>query len=148
MTTADTREPVDVDDLAQPDTAYPVIVKTVQEHVVWVEADSAAEAYEQLSDESDWYERIDERTTLAGSWHEVRPIETWDWDTVERGGDWYQGLRADAHVEAWKHEQWRLEREASQAACRTAGHPEMKVFADRPYCPTCGYLKVEEVPSL
>jgi hypothetical protein len=43
VTTTDT-EPVDIDNLPEPDRRYPVIVRKVVEHVVWVQADSHDDA--------------------------------------------------------------------------------------------------------
>jgi len=41
---ATTAAPVDIDDLPEPDCRYPVVVRKVVEHVVWVQADSHDDA--------------------------------------------------------------------------------------------------------
>ncbi|MFJ3950219.1 hypothetical protein ACIPXV_09140 [Streptomyces libani] len=57
---------------------YPVIVETVQRHLVWVDADDLEEAVECFGDDPDWYEEITPQNQIEGGY---------DW-SVEAPEDW------------------------------------------------------------
>jgi hypothetical protein len=103
----------------------PVIVEITTKHVVWVYADTPGEALASAR-QSPFYELVKDGETDVYTSSEVRAPDKWDWDEIyERsysGG--YQGVECDAHVEAHHAELRRQKREAEQAACTAAGHPD------------------------
>jgi hypothetical protein len=136
-----------VDDLAEPECYYPVIVMEHKEHVVWVQADSLSDALEQLQCDPEWYESISDQETLTGFWTDMSTPDTWDWQSkVYDRGEFYPGLQADAHVQIHKAVQYAAARAAQKAACAAAGHPDVRFYSTGdPHCPCCSYVKAEQL---
>jgi hypothetical protein len=142
-----------VDDLAEPDCRFPVIITEHKEHVVWVDAESLEDAYKVLNNDPEWYERISDQETVASFWHDVRKPDAHDWDTVYpryRLDGSYDGMPADAHVDAHRVHLRQVQWAAEVAACVEARHPNLRApetYTTERYCPTCGWLKAEQVAA-
>ena len=135
-----------VDDLAEPECSWPVLVVEHKQHIVWIEADTQADAVEQLRNDGEWYEHIRDNETCASFWHEVDPPTEYDWWTVYHGGEGYPGLKADAHVQVHKATQYAAARAAEKKACAAAGHPDVRFYSTGdPHCPCCSYIKAEQL---
>jgi len=80
---------------------WPVLVTFTEEHVIWVQAESAQEALDYAC--RDTHERLDRVSTCFSAGMSVAaPKSRWDWEAVYEG-DYlgsYQGLNYDAHVQA------------------------------------------------
>jgi len=124
--------------------SYPVLVTYTHRHVVWVEADSRDAAVGYLN-EAPYEVTSDHETLYEAGWSVAAPKDRYDWDDVQDGGYSYpyQGTQADAHVEAWRTEQYRVKREAEKAACAAAGHPGVTTDPFGQYCPVCWRLDAE-----
>lgn len=140
------REPTYVSDLPEVDRSYPVIVVETRRYVLWIEAETPAEAVEQFG--------CDPHDPGRGSlyWfdYSAEAPDRWDWADIERSnsdGDW-SGTAADAHVQAWRNHHAYLRQKAAKDACAAAGHPVPEgatgpwAWAD--YCGTCGYIDPSE----
>lgn len=127
-----------VDDLADIQASYPVIVEYTHRHIVWIEAHSPKDAAASLQNEP--YEKTNDHDTLASSWWKVSEPDRWDWDDIYP--TWNDGpyrSNADAHVDAHRAELHRREREAQRAACTAAGHPNTRepLSGGRIWCGGC-----------
>lgn len=82
--------------------SFPVIVTYTLTHVVWVPADSQADAVEQVDNEP--YEYTNDQRTLAEADSKSAAPDEWDWEIVSRDGYFgaYEGLTCDAHVKAYR----------------------------------------------
>lgn len=119
---------------------YPVIVEYTYRHVVWVAAGSAEHAARAI--ESDAYEYTDDSKTLVEAGWSVNAPKPWDRHTVYSDcGDGEYTTQADAHVQAYRHEQWRVQRVAEVAACVAAGHPKTQTYSHGTFCAVCGKLR-------
>jgi hypothetical protein len=142
-----------VDELPEPDCRYPVIVTIHTEHVVWLPAESLNGALDDLKNDGAWYEHLGAHNeTVAATWEEMRsPGGDYyhagsDWDLVYRDGDGgYPGVYCDEHIRTHKFVLDEARRTAERAACKAAGHPEVKEFVAKPYCSTCGYLSIADL---
>ncbi|WP_327223094.1 hypothetical protein OG229_02800 [Streptomyces platensis] len=62
---------------------YPVIVETVQRHLVWVEADSLKDAVEGLDGDPDWYQELTSQNQIESGydWSVEAPEDhNWGWE--------------------------------------------------------------------
>lgn len=135
-----------VDDLAEAECYYPVIVMEHKEHVVWVQADSLADALDQLKNDPEWYESISDQETLCGFWQDMSTPDKWEWSKVYDRGEVYPGMQADAHVQVHRAAQYAADRAAEKAACAAAGHPDVRFYSTGdPHCPCCSYVKAEQL---
>lgn len=145
----DAREQLDalIDALAEPDCRFPVLVTIHHDHLLWVEGESRADALRNLQNDGEWYEHLNDHETLLGAWEEMR--EPARYDRVYEGGDSMRSLDCREHVESHLRVLRAAERAEEKAACKAAGHPELKVYAgSRPtgteaYCKTCGYIALD-----
>ncbi|MET7395572.1 hypothetical protein ABZS66_18990 [Dactylosporangium sp. NPDC005572] len=138
-----------VNNLAEPECSYPVIVTEQKKHVVWLRADSQAEALQRLQNDGAWYEKVRDDETLVHAFPEMRSPDRCDWDDVYGSayGGSYPGLECEAHVDSHRAVQYAAKRAAEQAACRGAGHPEVTYssIGGDPWCKTCGPIKPQQL---
>ena len=120
------------------ETRYPVLVTYTHEHVVWVEAESQADALRQMQDAP--YEHTSDGETLARLDMEVTAPDKWEWDTVEWGGESYRGTKADAHVKTHREYLRQVKRDADKVVCAAAGHPDARPNGANRWCPICWQL--------
>lgn len=80
--------------------SWPILVTATEEHVIWVEAETAQEALDYAC--RDTYERLDRVSTCVSAGMTVAaPASRWDWEAVyEESCHSYAGLKYDAHVQA------------------------------------------------
>lgn len=83
------------DDLDEPARSWPVVVETVQRHVVWVEADSPAEAARHITDDPTDYLKYDPENALGGDWS-VREPDRWEVRDIYADG-WYGDTLGQQH---------------------------------------------------
>lgn len=101
--------------------SFPVLVTDTREHIIWVEAADPDAALKRAS--CDTYEWLDPETLSSGYMSCRLPADKWDWDNVYGGGgDSYQGLPCDAHVETHLAHVRAVERKAAMVMCAAAGH--------------------------
>jgi hypothetical protein len=127
------------------DNYFPVLVTYTQQHVVWVAATDPAAAADALGVAP--YEVTNDNETLSEAfWSVDAPQDRYDWDHIQDGSyaHPYQGTEADAHVRAWRDEQYRRDRAAKTAACAEAGHPDATADRIGRYCPVCWRLPDQE----
>lgn len=65
---------------------YPVIIEYTERKLVWVEADSAANAVRRMEGDSEWYERMPGATTLGYTVAFEKP-DSWEWHGGPHSGD-------------------------------------------------------------
>lgn len=94
---------------------YPVVVETRVTHVVWVEAEDAAAAVEEIEDSggADLDQLTDSSNVLDGDW-EVRAPDEFDVRAIQ-----YHEPEPDFHVRT----HLAYLRELARAECVAAGHP-------------------------
>lgn len=102
--------------------SYPVFVTDTRRHVLWIEALDQDDAVRRAGNGT--FERLDPESIVSSDIDCAAPDGEWDWATVYDGGDVYLGLPCDAHVETHRTHLWHLERDARNAACAAAGHPD------------------------
>lgn len=61
---------------------YPVQIETSETYVVWVEADTAEEAVQQVRDDSEWYEHIQGASPVSTG-VDTTEVDSWYWDAPE-----------------------------------------------------------------
>jgi hypothetical protein len=60
------------------DNMWPVVVDTIERHLVWVEADSEAAAVKAVREDDTWYERLSAGDVIDGGFHAADPLETYE----------------------------------------------------------------------
>ena len=118
----------------------PVVVEVTTRHVVWVDGDTQDDALRNAN-QYPWYELVNDGETDVSTWAEVLSPSRSDWDEVYGYGfgGGYPNRDCEAHIESYRHEQFRLRREAAKAACTAAGHPETEspLSDGRRWCQGC-----------
>lgn len=118
---------------------YPIVVEETRRYVLWLDADSSAEAVELFDGEP--YDPGHE--TLYWFNYETRVPDRYDWDNLQYAGDGsWPGMMADAHVRTHEQHIGVEKRRRLRAACAERGHPgaEYRMYARDRYCRTCGWL--------
>lgn len=87
-----------LDRLPEVDRHWPVVVTETHRYVLFIEAETAEEAVRLYKGDPYDPGRADQ---MDFDWS-ADPADDIDWRDIAHGGDWWPGMRHDAHVHAWR----------------------------------------------